>query len=51
MLDISRDARLGAVGQSCWGMGESDPAAKKILRALRPHMKVQKSRALATGWV
>lgn len=30
--------------------GESDPPAGQILGAVRPHMKVQKSRAPATAW-
>lgn len=39
--------------EGLWGVSGSDPPAEQILRAVRPHMKVQKSRApavAATGW-
>lgn len=38
------DSREGLLG------GESDPPAEQIPGAVRPHMKVQKSRAPATAW-
>lgn len=37
-------------GKACWGAGEPDPPAEQILGAVRPHMKVQKSWVLPTGW-
>lgn len=37
-------------GKARWVVSESDPPAEQILGTVRPHMKVQKSRAPATGW-
>lgn len=41
--------KKGTSGQACWGPGESDPPAEQTVGAVRPHMKVQKSRAPDTG--